>query len=397
MLDETLVQCTPKIQKEADGVLQMSYAINKIIFDYLQVNKDVKLEGEVLQALSELLTQKPQYDWSPVKWHEGALLPENVINKRSDGVITELAAVLDYIVDDIQQEAFEDENAFQKSQKDFKMFMKYADNWHRFEFISALLGLVAMVCIVLIGIFRARLVESIILSLAVMEEYKFISPGPTSGGVKAFSLPPLRNGVGFTYKPLTLPPNWEESYVEQEKHIMFLNAIIMGILIAVGSLALLYTIYKKCRYMSSLPRVCFPIYPVSNFLHGTARTDIFVEVINISTAKSVWAYFATCAVHPSQLRITGYPTARDISIIKICCVRQLQIDWHNIILCDTDQHVVKLPVCGHLLLWTTDSLESIEQHQPYQIKVFGCILDQIQPIEIKDDAMLQRPLDYPMY
>ena len=57
LLDETLVQCTPKIQKEADGVFKMSYAINKIIFDYLQVNKDVKLEGEVLQALSELLTQ----------------------------------------------------------------------------------------------------------------------------------------------------------------------------------------------------------------------------------------------------------------------------------------------------------------------------------------------------
>ena len=95
----------------------------------------------------------------------------------------------------------------------------------------------------------------------------------------------------------------------------------------------------------------------------------------------------TCAVHPSQLRITGYPSARDMSIIEVCCVRQLQIDWQNIILCDTEQNVVKLPVCRHLSVWQTDSLEYIQTHQPYQIKVFGHILDQIMPIEIKNDVM----------
>ena len=59
-LDETLVQCTPEICKADDGVFTMSYAINKIIFDNLQVSKDVTLEKNVLQALSELLTQNSQ-------------------------------------------------------------------------------------------------------------------------------------------------------------------------------------------------------------------------------------------------------------------------------------------------------------------------------------------------
>ena len=83
-------------------------------------------------------------------------------------------------------------------------------------------------------------------------------------------------------------------------------------------------------------------------------------------------------------------------IIKICCVCQLQIDWQNIILCDTCQKVIKLPPCGHLSVWQTDSLEMIENQQPYQIKVFGQILDQIMPIEIKDDIM-QLPPDYRLY
>ena len=124
-LDETLVQCTLEICSQADGVFKMSYAINKIIFDYLQVNNDVMLEGDVLKALSELLLQKSQYDWSSVKWHEGTLLPDNVINKKFQGVITELAAVMDYIVSDTEKEAFQDENTFQKAQNDFNTFMQY--------------------------------------------------------------------------------------------------------------------------------------------------------------------------------------------------------------------------------------------------------------------------------
>ena len=85
-----------------------------------------------------------------------------------------------------------------------------------------------------------------------------------------------------------------------------------------------------------------------------------------------------------------------MSIVKICCARQLQVDWQNITLCDTSTNVIKLPVCGHLSIWTTDGLDSIDNNQPYQIKVFGRILDQLQLIEIKDDV-LQNPPDYRLY
>ena len=397
-LDETLVQFTPEIRKAADGVFTMSYAINKIIFDYLQVNKDVTLERNVLQALSELLKQKPQYDWSSVQWHESKKLPKNVINKQPVGVQAELEAVLDYIVGDIEAEAYQDETAFRKAQNEFDKFLKYAETWRIFEFVSSVLGLVALIALVIICIFRTKILESIILSSAVMEEYKFVNTGTNAPvGVKACTLPPLHDGRKINFKPPTLPPNWEETFNAQDKQIVFLNTVITGVLITIGILAILYTICKKCRYVSSVPRVCFPIYLVSNFLRGTARMDIFVEIINISTAKAVWAYFTTCAVHPSQLRITAYPTARDMAIIKICCIRQLQVDWQNIVLCDTSHNVIKLPVCGHLSIWTTDGLESIENHQPYQIRVFGRILDQIQPIEIKEDALQNGPPDYCLY
>ena len=111
--------------------------------------------------------------------------------------------------------------------------MQYAERWHIFKFMSAMLGLLAMLILVIIHIFRAHILESIILSSAVMEEYKFVSPSANSNsGVKAFTLPaPFQNGEfeeQFTFWSPTLPPDGEETFVEQEKHIVFLNTKITG-------------------------------------------------------------------------------------------------------------------------------------------------------------------------
>ena len=82
--------------------------------------------------------------------------------------------------------------------------MQYTETWQIFEFVSAMLELLAMLTLVILCIFRAHILECIILSSAVLEEYKFINPttNPNSA-VKAFMLPaPLRNSVlakGFMF------------------------------------------------------------------------------------------------------------------------------------------------------------------------------------------------------
>ena len=55
---------------------------------------------------------------------------------------------------------------------------------------------------------------------------------------------------------------------------------------------------------------------------------------------------------------------------------------------DFDRNVIKLPALGKILIWTTNNLENIQTNTPYQIKVFGRVLDLIQWLEIKDDVHL---------
>ena len=342
-LDETLVKCTPEIDSEADGHFQSYFAINKIIFDYLQAEKDVQLDSTVVQALSRLLDVKPEYDWTPLNWYVNPDLPDNVINQQPSSVIADLMGVMEHIITEGEEEAYQSEIQYRNAQSEFKHFIKSAEGWRKLEFISSILGMIALVALIVIAIFRSRIVESIILGSAVMDEYKFVNPSAPPACVKAFSLPP-RYLDQIQFQPSTLPQNWGDKGAEgKQKLAVQMTAWITTILIIITLLAILYTIFKKCRYVSSLPRVCFLLYPFSTILRGTACTDIFVEIVNLASAEAMWAHFISVAVHPSQLRITGYPRAYDMHIIKLCCCRQLQIDSQNIVLCDLDQNIIKLP------------------------------------------------------
>ena len=139
-----------------------------------------------------------------------------------------------------------------------------------------------------------------------------------------FSISPYPDQINF--QPPTLPQNWGDKGAEgKQKLIAQMTSWITMILIIIALLAIIYTILKKCHYVSSLPRVCFPLYPFSTILRGTARTDIFIEVVNLASAEAMWVHFASVAVHRSQLRITGYPVSTTNKMIKI--VKRVIHSW----------------------------------------------------------------------
>ena len=265
-LDETLVKCTPEINSEADGCFTSYFAIYKIIFDYLQAEKDVQLDSTVVQALSRLLDVKPEYDWMPLNWYVNPDLPDNVINQQPSSVIADLMGVMEHIITEGEEEAYQSEIQYRNTQNEFKRFIKSAEGWRKFEFISSILGMVALVALVVISIFRSQIVESIILGSALMDEYKFVNPSAPLIFSKAYMLLPAYPDQ-INFQPPTLPPNWGDKGAEgKQKLAAQMTTWITTILIIITLLAILYTIFKKCCYVSSLPRVCFPLYPFSTIL-----------------------------------------------------------------------------------------------------------------------------------
>ena len=267
-LDETLVKCTPEINSEADGHFKSYFTIKKIIFDYLQAEKDVQLDSTVVQAQSRLLDVKPEYDWTPLNWYVNPELPDNVINQQPSSVIADLMGVMEHIITEGEEEAYQSKIQYRNAQSEFKRFIKSAEGWRKLEFVSSILRMIALVALIVISIFHSRIVESIILGSAVMDEYKFVNPSTPPASVKAYTLPPaFPNQINF--QPPTLPQNWRDKGAEgKQKLAAQMTTWITTFLIILTLLEILYTIFKKCRYVSSLPRVCFPLYPFSTILRG---------------------------------------------------------------------------------------------------------------------------------
>ena len=78
--------------------------------------------------------------------------------------------------------------------------------------------MLALVALIIIAIFRSRIVESIILGSAVMDEYKFVNPSAPPVCVKAFSLPPAYPEQ-IQFQPPTLPQNWGDKGAEGKQKL----------------------------------------------------------------------------------------------------------------------------------------------------------------------------------
>ena len=119
-LDKTLVKCIPKIHSEIDGHFKSYFTVNKIIFDYLQVERDVQLDSTVVHALGRLLDVKPEYDWTPLNWYVNPDLPDNVINQQPSSVIADLMGVMEHIITEREEKAYQSEIQYRNAQSKFR-------------------------------------------------------------------------------------------------------------------------------------------------------------------------------------------------------------------------------------------------------------------------------------
>ena len=144
--------------------------------------------------------------------------------------------------------------------------------------------------------------------------------------------------------------------------------------------------FQKMSLCILLAKGVLPLVPIQHYTPRHRAHGYFRRGCKPGFGGSHVGAFRIRRSPPSQLRITGYPHAYDMQIIKLCCCQQLQVDWQNIILCDLDRNIIKLPALGKISLWSTNDLESIEANIPYQIRVYGRVLDLVIPLEIKDNG-----------
>ena len=80
--------------------------------------------------------------------------------------------------------------------------------------------------------------------------------------------------------------------------------VIMIIVCIAIVIIVMYFCCTKCRYTRTIFKYCFPFLPISHIVHMSKRTDLFVEVTNITKGNRIWAHFAPTRYFPSQIQLS---------------------------------------------------------------------------------------------
>ena len=114
--------------------------------------------------------------------------------------------------------------------------------------------------------------------------------------------------IGRTYPPLfTLNLPKEEEIIDDLREISAMEYIVQVIMIIVCIAVVIIVMYfccTKCRHTRTILKYCFPFLPISWIICTSRRTDLFVEVTNITKGNGIWAHFVSTGYFPSQIQLS---------------------------------------------------------------------------------------------
>ena len=154
--------------------------------------------------------------------------------------------------------------------------------------------------------------------------------------------------IGRTYPSLfTLNLPKEDEIIDDLKEIMAVEYVVQVIMIIVCIAVAIIVIYfccTKCRHTCIIFKCCFPFLPISHIICMSRRTDLFVEVTNITKGNGIWAHFALTGCFPLQICMSRPIQKEDIQIETFCCIfKRIRINWSSIIVTGISGTTITMP------------------------------------------------------
>ena len=96
--------------------------------------------------------------------------------------------------------------------------------------------------------------------------------------------------------------------------------VIMIIVCIAIVLIIMYFCCTKCRHTHTIFKYCFPFLLISCIVCTSRRTDLFVEVTNVTKGNGIWAHFVSTGYFPTQIQLSRPIQKDDVQIETICCI-----------------------------------------------------------------------------
>ena len=293
--------------------------------------------------------------------------------------------VLVHLIDKKQTAIFKSNQDFNKNKEKISQYIKYAENW---QVASVICSYTAMACdvllIVAMIIFLLKYHKTMQAMLAA-----FLQTNTNNTGIQSVQA----DQIGRTY-PLLLTLNLpkEEEIMDDLREITTMEYVVQVIMIIVCIAIVLIIMYfccMKCRHTCTIFKYCFLFLPISRIVCTSRRTDLFVEVTNVTKGNGIWAHFVSTGCFSTQIQLSRPIQKDDVQIETVCCIfKWIRINWSSINVTGISGTMISMPDTAYVSIFTDNDLTHITEHH-FKIKLIARLLDQMY--------VVQPPLFLPRY
>ena len=331
LLSYTNINCG-NVPEARDGYFTTYYSFNKIVLDVIMEKFDIQVDENTRNQAALLHDDIPGYDLPTIDFVDTTTDQDkdvSILEEDNLQIYAYLDNVLVHLIDKQKTAIFKSNQDFNKNKEKISQYMKYAENW---QVASVICSYMAMACDVLL----------IIAMIAFLLKYRktmqamlaaFFQTSTKNTAIQSVQA----DRIGRTYPPLfTINLPKEEEIMDDLREITMMEYVVQVIMIIVCIAIVLIIMYfccTKCRHTHTIFKYCFPFLPISHIVLTSRRTDLFVEVINVTKGNGIWAHFISTGCFPTLIQLSRPIQKDDVQIETVCCIfKWIRINWSNIML-----------------------------------------------------------------
>ena len=240
----------------------------------------------------------------------------SILEEDNSQIYAHLDNVLVHMIDNQEAAIFKSRQDFNKTKEKISQYIKYTENW---QVVSVICSYTAMACDVLLIVAMITFLLKYHKTMQVMLA-AFLQMNTKNTGIQSVQ----SDQIGRTYPPLfTLNLPKEEEIIDDLREITTMEYVVQVIMIIVCIAAVIIVMYfccMKCRHTCTIFKYCFPFLPISHIIHMSRRTDLFVEVANVTKGNGIWVHFVSTGCFPSQIQLSRPIKKDDVQIETVCCI-----------------------------------------------------------------------------
>ena len=283
-----------------DGYFTTYYSFNKIVLDVITEKFDIQVDENMRTQAALLHDDIPGCDLPTIGFVQTSEDDDedvSILEEDNPQIYAHLDNVLVHMIDKQEATIFKLKQDFNQNKEKISEYIKYVENW---QIISVICSYTAMTCdILLIGIMIVFFLKYHKTMQAMLTA--FLQTNTKNSGIQSVQA----DQIGRTYPPLfTINLPKEEEILDDLKEISAMEYVVQVIMIIVCIAVVIIIMYfccTKCKHTHTIFKYCFPFLPISRIVCMSHRTDLFVEVTNITKSNSIWAHFIATGCFPSQI------------------------------------------------------------------------------------------------